>query len=114
MCDAGVINAGGDGGGCACRGVVAGPEYGVCVTGCCGAARRCRLENGGVAGGTDKCEVEPSCWEDLCFLTYLLRPAMCVVIVAIAGITLISPLLILQKEKRCMHAALTSWLSYLL
>ena len=109
MCDAGVINAGGDGGGCACRGVVAGPEYGgVCVAGCCGAARCCRLEDGGVAGGTDKCEVEPSCWDDLCFLTYLLRPAMCVVIEAIAGVILMSPLLMLQEGKRCIHAASTS------
>ena len=72
MCDVEVTNAGGDGGSCACRGVVAGPEYGgVCVAGCCGAERCCRLEDGGVAGGTDKCEVEPSCWEDRCFLTHI-------------------------------------------
>ena len=42
MCDVEVTNAGGDAGVCACRGVVAGPEYGdVCVAGCCGAARYC-------------------------------------------------------------------------
>ena len=114
MCDVEVANAGGDAGGCACRGVVAGLEYGdVCVAGCCGAARCCvsllgGLEDGDVAGGTDKCEVEHSCWEDLCFFTYLLRPAMCVVIAAIAGIILMSPLLMLQEGKLSIHASSTS------
>ena len=40
MCDTEVISVGGDGEGCARRGVVVGPEYGgVLVAGCCGAAR---------------------------------------------------------------------------
>ena len=62
---------------------MAGPKYGdVCVAGCCGGTGCCvnllgGLEDGGVAGDADRCEVEDSCWEDLCFLTYLLRPAMC-------------------------------------
>ena len=39
MCAVELTNEGGDGGGCACRGVVAGPEYvGVCLAGCCGSA----------------------------------------------------------------------------
>ena len=114
VCAVELTNAGGDGGGCACRGVVAGPKYGdVFVAGCCGAAGCCvnllgGLEDEGVAGDADSCEVEDSCWEDLCFLTYLLRPAMCVVIAAIAGVTLMSPLLMLQEGKRCIHAASTS------
>ena len=109
-----MTNEGGDTGGRACRGVVAGLEYGdVCVAGCCGAAKCCvsllgALEDGGVAGGIDKCEGEHSCWGDLCFFTYLLRPAMCVVIEAIAGIILISPLLILQEGRCSIHAASTS------
>ena len=108
--------AGGDGAGCACRGVVAGD---VCAAGCWRAAECCvnllgGLEDGGVAGEAGRCEVEDSCWEDPCFIPYLLRPAMCVVIAAIAGVILMSPLLMLQEGKRCIHAASTSWLSYLL
>ena len=75
--DVEVTLAGGGGGGCICRDVVAGD---VCEAVCWGAAG-CwvnilgGLEDGGVAVEVDRCEVEDSCWEDPCFIPYLLRPA---------------------------------------